>query len=108
VGQREALANAFIVYAPFAIGLLLTVLLASAWATPLGFGWFTLALYLLGLALFLLAKLSLLRRGVRFSFGSAQMSPWNRRAYRAGYALMLLGFFATFAFFLALGASSSS
>jgi len=108
VGQREALANAFILYAPFAIGLILAVFAANALAAPTGFAWFTLGLYFVGLALFLLAKFSLLRRGIRFSFGSSQMSPWNRRAYRTGYTLMVLGFFAMFALFMALGASSSS
>ena len=108
MGQREALANAFILYAPFVIGVTLALFAANAWAAPFGFGWFTLALYLAGLALFLLAKVSLLRRGIRFSFGSSQMSPCSRRAYRAGYTLMVLGFFATLALFTALGASSSS
>jgi len=63
VGQREALANAFILYALVAIGLILAVFAENAWAAPLGFAWFTVALYLAGLALFLVAKFSLLRRG---------------------------------------------
>ena len=108
MGQREALANALILYAPIAIGLVLMILTTSALAAPLGFAWFTLGLYFTGLALFLIAKSSVLRRGIRISLGSPQMSPWNRRSYRAGYALMILGGFATFALFMAAGAGSSS
>jgi hypothetical protein len=108
VGQREALANTFILYAPLAIGLVFTVFAVNAFAAPRGFAWFTLGLYFAGLALFLLAKVSLLRRGIRLSFGSSQMSPWNRRAYRTGYTLMVFGFFATLTLLVALGASSSS
>ena len=108
MGQREALANAFILYAPFAIGVVLAVFAANAWAAPLGFAWFTLGLYAAGLILFILAKVSLVRRGIRFSFGSSQMSPWNRRAYRAGYTLMVLGCFATFALFMAISSPPSS
>ena len=107
MGQREALANAVILFAPLAIGLVLTFFTLNAFAAPLGFAWFTLGLYVTGLALFLLAKVSLLRRGVWVSFGSAEMSAWNRRAYRAGYTLMVLGCLATFALFMGLGATSS-
>jgi hypothetical protein len=41
------------------------------------------------------AKVSLLRQGIRVSFGSARMTTSLRRAYRTGYALMLLALFAT-------------
>ena len=90
------------------MGVALALLGAYAVSAPLGFGWFTLGLYTAGLLLFLVAKASNLRRGIRVSFGSDAMSPWNRRAYRVGYLLMAFGGIATVAFFVALGASSPS
>jgi len=107
VGQREALANAFILYTPFVVGVVVAIFIANAWAAPLGFAWFTLALYALGLALFLAAKFSLVRRGIRFSFGSAHMSRGSQLAYRIGYALMILGLFAAFSLLVALRAGPS-
>jgi hypothetical protein len=46
----------------------------------------------LGMVLFLLAKVSVIRRGHRVSFGSGKMSTAMRRCYRLGYALCALGF----------------
>jgi hypothetical protein len=106
VGQREALANALILYLPF-VGLpfllAAAVLSAIAAAVPLAFAACTLAIYLIGFVLFLTAKISLLRKGLSLSFGSSQMSLWNRRAYRAGYALMGFAVLATLSLFKALG-----
>ena len=44
-----------------------------------------------GLSLFLIAKLSVVRRGSLVSFGSHQMSDSMRRCYRLGYALCAVG-----------------
>lgn len=49
-----------------------------------------------GLLLFLAAKLSVIVRIRRVSFGTALMSPAMANAYRAGYWLMLVGVVATF------------
>jgi len=97
VGQREAFLNFAILVLPFAVALLLGAFAAGASDSPGVVGWFTLALYAVGLSLFLVAKVSLVRRGVRFSVGSARMTPWHRRAYRAGYLLMAVGVVATVA-----------
>ena len=43
-----------------------------------------------GFLLFLIAKLSLIARGVYVSWGSRRMSPAFRVCYRLGYALMVL------------------
>jgi hypothetical protein len=90
MGQRHALANVFVLHAPWLVALVLVVILPAT-SAPVVFTRVTLSLLIFGLALFLLAKFSLLRRGIGISFGSAQMSTWNRRAYRGGYTLMLLG-----------------
>jgi hypothetical protein len=47
------------------------------------------SIVMVGFALLGTAKLSVILRGRRVSFGSAQMSPGMRRLYRAGYALLL-------------------
>ena len=96
MGQQQAAANLVIFLFPLAFAFVFGFFALNAYLEPYGFAYFTLGLYGLGLTLFLVAKLSLLRRGIPISFGSARMSPWNRRAYRSGYALMLVGAFATF------------
>jgi len=95
MGKNSAAAAMLIFCGPLVVGLPFAVLGTYASVAPLGFACFTIALYALGASLFLLAKTSLLRRGALVSFGSARMSPWNRRAYRAGYTLMMLGCLAT-------------
>src|SRR6266436_749895 len=45
----------------------------------------------LGFALFIASKISLFRRGIWLSWGSSRMTTTWRRAYRLGYASMLLG-----------------
>ena len=49
------------------------------------------SLVIVGLAMFVVAKLSVIRRGVLVSFGSQRMSPTMRRLYRLGWVLMLPG-----------------
>jgi len=51
----------------------------------------SLTLYALGFALFLVAKLSLIRSGRVITFGSRLMRPGYRVLYRLGYALMAAG-----------------
>lgn len=46
---------------------------------------------LIGFALFLAAKLSVISQGVYVSWGSGRMSARFRKCYRVGYALMFLG-----------------
>ena len=100
MSRESALLNLGIVLGPIVIGLTLGTCAANAAFNPVAFPWFTLALYGVGLVLFLVAKVSLLRRGIAFSFGGRQMSPWNRRAYFTGYVLMGLGLISTWAILL--------
>lgn len=51
---------------------------------------------LVGFALFLMAKLSVVREGHLVSFGVGRMSPEMKNAYRAGYWLMAVGVLAMF------------
>jgi hypothetical protein len=51
---------------------------------------------LLGFAVFVVAKASVLRRGRWISFGSRAMSPAMGNMYRVGYWLMVVGILATF------------
>jgi bacteriorhodopsin len=50
----------------------------------------------IGLAIFLVAKISLLSKGVRFSFGTKKMSNQMANLYRVGYWLMVVGIIFTF------------
>src|SRR2546428_2345032 len=61
----------------------------------------SLTLYALGFALFLVAKLSLIRSGRVITFGSRLMRPGYRVLYRLGYALMAAGALFTLGLLLA-------
>lgn len=50
----------------------------------------------LGFASFLFAKISVLRKGIHFSFGCDKMSRKIMWFYFSGYVLMIVGYFATF------------
>lgn len=56
------------------------------------------ALYIIGLGfiLFLVAKISVFRKGIMFSFGAVHMSQGMGNSYRIGYWLMIVGFMGTF------------
>lgn len=90
--RADAIANAIMVFGMPVLGMVLMTLLITASGNPIGFAWFTILLYGVGLALFVIAKLSLYRQGRWLSWGSAHMSPRYRRMYRIGYCLMGLGF----------------
>ena len=90
MSQRNAAWNAAINLIPIAWGFVF-FLAPSARFSPTRFVLLNSALYAIGLALFVGAKGSLLRRGRYISWGSKDMTIWNRRAYRAGYVLMLFG-----------------
>ena len=51
---------------------------------------------LVGLGLFLVAKLSVISRKQRFSFGTSRMTENMANAYRVGYWLMVVGILFTF------------
>jgi len=50
----------------------------------------------IGFSLFLIAKISVLSKGVKFSFGTEKMSNLNANLYRFGYWLMVVGTMLTF------------
>jgi len=54
------------------------------------------AVVLVGFILFLIAKFSVLSKGIKFSFGTGHMSPIMANIYRVGYWLMLVGILCTF------------
>ena len=93
----EALAQCLMMFGP----IVLASLLGLASMVPRGTILVTLALYGLGLALFLSAKLSVLRQGIRISFGTKHMNPKERRLYLCGYGLMGIGLLLTLGMLLA-------
>ncbi|MBZ5534928.1 MAG: hypothetical protein LAO31_03150 [Acidobacteriia bacterium] len=100
MSQRHAAWTFVIQLAPIVLGagLLLLTTLARRPPALLFFG--MLSSYSVGFILFFVAKASLFRQGVYFSWGSNPMSLWNRRAYRAGYTLMLVGCVGALAFII--------
>lgn len=49
------------------------------------------AVYGVGFILFLIAKMSMIRKGIFHSFGAKKMNRINKVLYYAGYALMVSG-----------------
>ena len=97
MSQRSAAWNLAFQVIP-AIGLVFVFLGPMARFAPVRFFSVSAALYTVGLCLFIAAKASLFRRGRYISWGSKDMSAWNRRAYRAGYVLMMCGIVASIFF----------
>ncbi len=95
--RESAIANAVIFIGPALLGVIMAILIPNALGNQTGFAWATMLFYGLGLTLFVIAKLSLIRQGIRVSFGSDKMSPWYRWIYRTGYCLMGLGVLSTVA-----------
>jgi hypothetical protein len=102
VSQRSAAWNVGINLIPIALGCVF-FLAPSARFAPTKFVLLNSALFAIGPALVVAAKGSLLRRGRYISWGSKHMTIWNRRAYRAGYVLMLFGTAGAIAFIFAWG-----
>ena len=91
MGQPHALVNLFILLALPASGLILGVVVSTALVNPSGSAKLALGFYVLGFALFLVAKISVLRSGRLITFGARYMRPGYRFVYRTGYVFMIAG-----------------
>jgi hypothetical protein len=89
--KESSLTNLFILFAPFAIGLLIAMLLPGAIRNPAGYATAALIFYGIGFASFAAAKTQNIRRGHLLSFGSSKMTTTWKWAYRIGYVLMVIG-----------------
>jgi hypothetical protein len=74
-------------------GLVLVMVVPAVLAAPERYAALAAALCGIGFVLFVAAKMSVIRRGIFVSFGSASMSSGGRGLYRAGYALMAAAVF---------------
>jgi len=90
MSQKSAAWNLAFQLVP-AVGLVFLLLGPTAQSRPTQFFAISAALYMVGLGLFLAAKVSLFRERRYVSWGSEHMTVWNRRAYRIGYVFMLCG-----------------
>jgi hypothetical protein len=86
MSQKSAVWNLALNFFP-AIGLLF-MLVPLARIVPQRFFAVTAALSVIGFCLLAAAKWSLIRDSRYVSFGSRDMSVWNRRLYRTAYVLM--------------------
>lgn len=83
--KNEAAMNLITGYGPLIMALFISVVgTRPIWG---------LVLFACGFLLFFSAKVMNFRRGAWISFGSSSMQKGQRWVYRAGYALMILGFF---------------
>jgi uncharacterized membrane protein YbhN (UPF0104 family) len=102
--RHEVLGN-YLVFGPMLLVLVFFApfMIASqfALAQPVAAVLLDLLLYAVGLTLFVIAKLSVIRQGVRLSSGSKHMGTGHRWLYRLGYLLMLTGLFLSLAILFA-------
>lgn len=84
--RLELAANILFGFGPFAIGMLLLVLLQPALTIPASFACFG-----IGVALLLHAKSDLFKRRIWFSFGTAHMNAASRHSYLQAYGFIVAG-----------------
>ena len=90
MGRSAAILEIFLLLGFLLLRLTFAVLLPLVGNAPRAWAAISVIAYVSGLTLFLLAKLSVLRTGTLFSWGSAAMTVPVRICYRAGYAIMFI------------------
>jgi hypothetical protein len=84
-----AIGPVIVVVAPLIFSLSVAVLTPIAAAAPRLWAFGTGVCAVVGVALFLVAKLSVLRKNELWSWGSGALAPHYRLAYRAGWGLLV-------------------
>lgn len=97
MGQKEALANLFLALIPMLAALIAVITFNVVYPTPFLSGYIGIALCGLGLALFISAKISVIKTGRLLSFGTTGMRPIMRYSYWFGYVFMVVGAILTLA-----------
>ena len=103
MGQRQAIANIFVLLLPHIIVFFIVFSVSVVNTDPPFWRLAIPAFYGFGFLLFLRAKLSILGTGRPVSFGSKRMSPGHRLLYRSGYFMMGLSLFLTLGLLIAGG-----
>lgn len=75
----------------FILGLLATFVAPRWMRGPSSVAYDGLVVACFGLLCLVIAKVSLFRRGIWFSWGPRRMSKWPARVYKCGYAFLVLG-----------------
>jgi hypothetical protein len=88
VGRSSAIANLLFLVAPILIGAPIMLMLPVVSGMPRLWAYVAVVAYCSGLALFLTAKISLLKTGHFLSWGSKSMTTPYRILYRVGYTLL--------------------
>ena len=91
--KGELIFNYALVLMPLVLGLASAGFIGLYYTMPGPTFWGMVVFFILGFALFLKAKLSIIRQGRLFTFGPSQMTKSNRIAYFLGYGVMFLGLF---------------
>jgi hypothetical protein len=79
------------------------ILLSAARGWPRAFSCAALSFAITGFTFFSIAKFSLFRRGIWFSWGSSAMTNRNRALYRFGYGLIAFSGFIAAALLVVMG-----
>jgi hypothetical protein len=89
--KQNAIALTIIQLSPVVLGILAAIIFPSALHNPSEFGKVSAVIFAGGFLLFLTAKILNFKKGIYWSFGSKEMTKYQRWSYKSGYALMLLG-----------------
>ena len=91
--KGELIFNYALILMPLVLGLVAAGFTGLYFIMPGAAFWSMVVFLMLGFALFLKAKLSVMRQGLLFTFGTSRMNKSNRMAYFTGYGVMILGLF---------------
>jgi hypothetical protein len=84
------------------LGFLVALIGPSIFSNPSVIIYFLSALVIFGLACLIISKISLYKKGIWFSFGTALMTKSYANLYKIGYLLLCVGAFLLLALFYAL------
>ena len=93
----SAMINLIILIGPMLIAIVMALIIPNVLHYPKFFILSSWSLYGIGLLCFIIAKLSVIKKGKLITFGSSQMSSLHKKLYKMGYLLMIIAFLFTIA-----------
>ena len=97
MGYTCAMMNFTILIGPVLIAIVMAYIIPPVLFYPKFFILLSWSLYGIGLLCFIIAKLSVIKKGKLITFGSFQMSSLHKKLYKTGYLLMIIAFLFTLA-----------
>ena len=102
MGRSSSIFMAIVQLAPLVMAVAVALFLPMAIASPSAWGVSTVLAFAVGFAVFVSAKVPMLRKGRWWSFGPSDMPTTLRTRYWAGYVVMAIAFLMTLALAVSL------